>query len=43
MVERESFYKIISLYSDVRRMQIRENKPKSDVIRKRASDDAGWW
>lgn len=43
MVECESFYQVISLYSDVRRMQIRENKPKRNVIRKRASDDAGWW
>lgn len=42
-VEEKSYGSIIALYADVRRMQIREEKPKKDVIRRRASDDAGWW
>ena len=47
LVENEPFHDIITLYSDVRRMQIRENRgqdPKGNkVVRRRASDDAGWW
>lgn len=48
MIENEPFHDIITLYSDVRRMQIREGKSKDKgdkdrVIRRRASDDAGWW
>ena len=46
-VECEPFHDVISLYSDLRRMQIREEnreeKTDKKVIRKRASDDAGWW
>ena len=43
MIESESFHDVISLYSDVRRMQIREERRKNQPIRRRASDDAGWW
>ena len=43
VVECESYHNVIALYSDVRRMQIRENNRASKPIRKRASDDAGWW
>lgn len=44
-LEDESFHRIISLYADVRQMQIREDgkKGKKKVIRRRASDNAGWW
>lgn len=46
VVECESYHKVIELYADVRRMQIREAKKTKNgkrVIRRRASDDAGWW
>ena len=48
-IECESFHNVIVLYCDVRRMQIRgessSNNKNADkkVVRKRASDDAGWW
>lgn len=42
-IECESFHKVIGLYSDVRRMQIRVNRQTNKPIRRRASDDAGWW
>lgn len=45
VIECESYHKVIMLYADVRRMQIREDRQKNrkHVIRRRASDDAGWW
>lgn len=49
MLQYASFFEVVELYADLRRMQIRqegaEQKPrkKSNVIRRRASDDAGWW
>ena len=45
VIECESFHNVIELYADVRRMQIREERQKNrkHVIRRRASDDAGWW
>lgn len=43
-VQEKTFCEVVALYSDVRRMQIRaERKDDKKVIRKRASDDSGWW
>ena len=44
-LEREPYKDVIALYADVRRMQIRtEHESSGDrVIKRRASDDAGWW
>lgn len=42
-VEQTSFDSIIDLYADIRRMQIRQDRKKNGPIRRRASDDAGWW
>ena len=44
-LEREPYQDVIALYADVRRLQIRtEHESSGDhVIRRRASDDAGWW
>lgn len=49
LVQYASFFEVVELYADLRRMQIRQEqentgqKKKSNVIRRRASDDAGWW
>ena len=43
VIENESYHEVVSLYSDVRRMQIRTEREKNRPIRKQASDDAGWW
>lgn len=48
VVQCESYHNVIMLYADVRRMQIREDrKPKGKdgkkIIRRHASDNAGWW
>ena len=49
-MQNRSFMEVIELYADLRRLQIRQEeeaekrpKNKSNVIRRRASDDAGWW
>ena len=40
-IQTESYHDVIMLYADVRRMQIRESKPKK--LKRYASDNAGWW
>ena len=48
-LEQESFHDVIELYARLRRWQIYEEKittpdrTASGVLRRRASDDAGWW
>lgn len=46
-LQEKPFCEVVGLYKDVRRMQIRgeksQRKEGKKVIRKRASDDAGWW
>ena len=50
LVQYASFFEVVELYADLRRMQIRQEQEsagqknnKSNMIRRRASDDAGWW
>nr|DAX71818.1 MAG TPA: hypothetical protein [Caudoviricetes sp.] len=42
-VEETPFYNVIDLYSDIRCMQIRQTVRQNKPIRRRASDNAGWW
>ena len=42
-IQREPYVDVIDLFSDVRRMQIRDSKKDKKVIKRYASDDAGWW
>lgn len=51
MMQNQSFIDVIELYADLRRLQIRQEeeqekqktKKKPNIIRRRASDNAGWW
>lgn len=51
MMQNQSFTDVIELYADLRRLQIRQEeeqekqktKKKPNIIRRRASDNAGWW
>lgn len=48
-LQEKSFFDVIDLYADLRRMQIREQKQMQEnttpqgIPKRRASDDAGWW
>lgn len=42
-IEEKSFESVIDLYADLRRMQIRQENKEGKPIRRRASDNAGWW
>lgn len=42
-IEAKSFDSVIDLYADLRRMQIRQENKENKPIRRRASDNAGWW
>ena len=50
-MQNQSFTDVIELYADLRRLQIRQEEAqekqrtqkKPNIIRRRASDNAGWW
>lgn len=50
-MQNQSFIEVIELYADLRRLQIRQEEEqekqktikKPNIIRRRASDNAGWW
>ena len=47
-IEQTPLFDVVDLFADLRRMQIRENEKRQEengekIIRRRASDDAGWW
>lgn len=48
-LQEKSFFDVIDLYADLRRMQISEDRERkqnttpSGIRKVRASDDAGWW
>lgn len=42
-LQEKAYIDVVELYADVRKMQIREKQKDKKVVRRRASDDAGWW